>query len=42
MGSVIHINEQLTAENCGDISLPFGVNTSIPSVDRALYFIVAG
>jgi hypothetical protein len=42
MGSVIHINEQLTAENCGDVPLSSGVNTSIPSVDWALYFIVVG
>jgi hypothetical protein len=41
MGSVIHINEPLTAENWGDISLISGVNTSIPSVDQALYFIIA-
>jgi hypothetical protein len=42
MGSVVRINERLTAENCGDIPLFSGVNTSIPSVDRALYFVVAG
>jgi hypothetical protein len=42
MGSVININGRLTAENCGDISLLSGVNTSILSIDRALYFIGAG
>jgi hypothetical protein len=42
MENVTHINEQLTAENCCDISLLSGVNTSIPSVDQALYFLVAG